>query len=233
MTDRTAQRVAEILAWADRLEREENHQTIADRVNDTLGPNPCDQARFINTLTGEEIGTTCDRKRCPHCGPRKQLTIRLQLQAGFGDIDTALQLDKKRRQRHQVSDLTYQIVGDDNLGYVLITNRPLLDSQRRMTLKDWMDRILDLYHRAGQRIRRSRNLGRIGLVPNSHKSRRANGDTPIWRYLNKADIKREIRETMLHFQNKELYSVVQILLKHGFSPGAINPPANGDRPVPY
>jgi hypothetical protein len=226
-------------------------RTIAQRIEDTLGPNPCQAARFVNNDTGDEIGTVCDRKRCPDCGRRKQLTIKLQMEAGFGDlayigrtmsrgdIDRALETDKKKRQRGQVDDLAYQIVGDDSLGYVIVSSRPLIDEQRRMELREWTQRILDLYHRAGQRIRRSRILGRLGLVPNSHRRRRESGtsSTP-WSWHNVKEMPMMLREWMLHEQNKERYGIVAILKSFGFSPDAIRPPQEtsdplAGRPVPY
>lgn len=246
--DRTAERVAEILRYADKVYRQGVAKEIPQKVEDTLGPNPCTAAQYTHQDTGDTFGTVCDGKRCRDCGPRKQLTIKLQLEAGFGDlayigrtmtrtdIDRALETDKKKRQRGQAGELIYQIVGDPNLGFVIVSNRPLIAEQRHMQLRDWYARILDLYHRAGNRIRRSRTLGRIGLVPNSHKKRRESGTGPSsWHYKDGAAIDRA-RWEMAKRQLSEYYDGIKLILRqHGFSEDAYRAPSkpSTDLPVPY
>ena len=148
---------------------------IADRIEDTFGPNSCTRLRLQNRETGETFTTACDSKHCHDCGPRKLATMQMQLRT-LGDhiwihrytdratIDRALEAAKKRKQRNN-EDFTYQIVGDGQRGYLLASDVQLDDDQRYMELSEWMDRIRHGYQYSDDRIRRSRCLGRMSLVP--------------------------------------------------------------------
>ena len=152
-----------------------------DRMEETFGPNPCDYLKLINPQ-GEVISLTCDSKRCSHCAPRKMWLISEQMHTGFGELawiarltnlenlNRALERAKKNRARHG-DEFTYQIVGDPLQGWIVISDTQLVDEQRRMTLQDWSRRIIDLYQKAAARIRRSRALGRVSLVPLKRKAK--------------------------------------------------------------
>ena len=169
-------KISELYAIMDRNDRERQQRTIAEKLDATFGPNLCKQ-RYLYGPNAERAELICDLKRCIYCGPRKEMTMMLQLEAAFGEliyvgrtmsraqIDTALERDKKARQRGAEGELLYQIVGDAATGFIIVSNRPLVDSQRRMRLRDWTKRIIDAYHHAGQRIRRSLAIGRLSLVP--------------------------------------------------------------------
>ena len=160
---------------------------IATKVEATFGPNPCQNLTLINA-EGETLNLICDSKRCPDCGPRKQMLLQLQMEATFGDLahigryqsreimDTHLAAAKKRAQRdHQPFD--YQIVGDETLSWLLISNQPV-EGTRHMALKDWYRRILNLYHIAAARIRRTVTVGRMSLLP----IRRRSGKSGQWTF---------------------------------------------------
>ncbi len=166
---------------------------ISDRVEDTFGPNPCQHLRMVNQETGERIEHLCDTKRCVHCGPRKQMTIQLQMEATFGkycyittfdnreDLDRAIRKIKKIAQRDGQQH-PYQSVGDTTLGWILVSDIPPGTGQGLKTLSDWMRRILERYHNAAQRIRRSYSLGRVSLV--SLRVGRGTRDKPsIWQVM--------------------------------------------------
>jgi hypothetical protein len=80
------------------------------------------------------------------------------------DLELGLQRVKKQAQREGYT-YRYQIVGDDNLGYIVVSDVELIPEQRYMQLSDWTQRIIDLYRYARKRIRRSYALGRVSLVP--------------------------------------------------------------------
>jgi len=161
-------------------------KTIADRLEETFGPNPCTYLPLTNSDTGERIGVTCDGKRCVYCGPRKKFILWHQTATmgtyayiarltSLAEVEQSLEAAKKRKQRN-AEQYTYTIVGDDTLGYIIISNVQLVDEQRYMALADWKDRVLDLYHHAVRKLRRSRVLGRMSLV--RRNSRRVTGDIP-------------------------------------------------------
>ena len=111
-----------------------------------------------------------------------------QMRTGFGtiawiarltnliDLNRSLERAKKERQR-KGTDFLYQIVGDALQGWIVISDHQLIPEQRKMQLKEWTKRITDLYQKAAARIRRSRLLGRVSLVP--HKKSTEQGTT--WR----------------------------------------------------
>jgi hypothetical protein len=149
---------------------ERRHQAMADQ----LEPNPCERLTLLNQETGETIQLVCDSKRCHDCGPRKQKILKMQLQTMGpnvwvatiklrADVDRALERAKKRSQRKGQS-FTYNIVGDDYLGYIVVSDAQLHPEQRFMAIADWWDRILHAYRYGDNRIRRSRALGRMSLV---------------------------------------------------------------------
>jgi hypothetical protein len=159
---------------AGEYRRRRNNPTIGEKLEDTFGPNPCNTLKLTHAETGEQIGLTCNRKRCRDCGPRKQMTLQLQLELlgkhayiartdNRAEIDQAIEAAKKRKQRNG-EDFLYTIVGDDSLGYLIISNVKLHQDQRYMILAEWFRRILNLYHDAAQRIRRSRAFGVMSLI---------------------------------------------------------------------
>lgn len=180
--------------WLDQLHYELEATDIAQKVEDTFGPNLCTGLKLHNETSGEILALICDQKRCVHCSPRKQMTIQLQMQAlgeyvfvarltDLTDLNRSLERIKKQSQRGGI-DYKYQIVGDERLGWIVISTVELLTEQRYMKLSDWTKRILDLYRYARGRIRRSYALGRVSLVP--YRRRRNSGQGSSW-YRRTAD----------------------------------------------
>ena len=111
-----------------------------------------------------------------------------QMHTGFGtitwiarltnltELNRSLERAKKRRQRHG-EDFLYQIVGDALQGWIVISDQQLVPQQAKKYLKDWTQRITELYQKAAARIRRSRLLCRVSLVP--HRKDTEQGTT--WR----------------------------------------------------
>jgi hypothetical protein len=174
----------------ERRRAELKHINIEDKVENTFGPNPC-TTLHLQTDDGDHLNLTCDRKRCVDCGPRKKLTIQLQMQQGFGDnayittytdritLDRDIERTRKAARRSGHS-LLLQSVGDDTLGYIVVSDRPIHTGQRLTTLSDWTRRILDTYHHSVRRIRRSYALGRVSLVTLYRKSNSGQA-SPWWR----------------------------------------------------
>jgi len=166
----TLSTIADIKGWA----QERTHIDIAQRVEDTFGPNPCDQLKLIHK-DGSTIRIPCNGKRCIHCGPRKEMLITLQMEAGFGQyayittftsrqsLDRCIEKVRKAATRAG-EQLLLQSVGDPTLGWIVTSNRPMEESQRLTTLADWTRRIIERYHHSVNRIRRSYLLGRLSLV---------------------------------------------------------------------
>lgn len=171
--------------------RNDARKTIQEKVTDTLGENPCRTLILLHE-NGDRLALTCNRKRCTDCGTRKQLTLQLQMEAAFGEtvwvsdsltrtqIQTALEAAKKRKQRLGTT-FTYQVVGDDSLGYIIISDSQLHEQQRHSYLNQWVKRILNRYHMAARRIRRSLVIGSMSLVPLRKKSNR--GQPSPWTAL--------------------------------------------------
>ncbi len=182
--------------------------SIADRVLETFGPNPCRRQELVSP-EGETVGFECDRKRCSDCGPRKQLQIQLQLTESLGTIawvgrvapatvgtdghtvDSAehatlvrsLAATKKQHQRNG-TEFTYQITGDKVQGWIVVSDVQLAATQARMVLKDWFKRIADSYRVSAQRIRRSVSLGRVSLMSRLYRMKEGNSGHPSgWRFL--------------------------------------------------
>lgn len=74
-----------LLAGAKEALARRDRQDLDEMVEATLGPNPCRQLVLRQKADHtQSIAVVCDRKRCAHCGPRKQMRIRLQMRDGFG-----------------------------------------------------------------------------------------------------------------------------------------------------
>ena len=183
--------MAQQLTIRERLNRAEG-RLITDKIEDTFGPNPC-TSLVLHLEDGTSFGSPCNRKRCRDCGPRKKAIMWEQTLNQLGDIayvtrlkpgesheplTRGLERAKKDKQRKGIAT-AYTIVGDDTLGHLIISDRPIHPNQRRMDLREWRDRILDLYHHSVQRIRRSRIFGKMSLV---HRRRKNNKGQPSpWR----------------------------------------------------
>ncbi len=138
-----------------------------------LPANNCERLTIRND-NGDSFKVPCQTRSCPQCGPIKQTTLKHSIETGIGqiiyihryetwdEVDHILAAAKKRKQRGG-NNFTYTSVGDDYYGYYLITNIPIDQHQRRMTLKDWWDRIKVAYTRAGRRMRRSAGMSRLTL----------------------------------------------------------------------
>jgi len=185
------------------------HIDIVQRVEDTFGPNPCQQLKLEH-----EDGTTmllpCNGKRCIHCGPRKEMTIWLQVQTVLGeyayverlsnndqyrDVERGIERAKKDVQRGR-SATTYQIVGDETLGRIVVSSKPLTPRARLMKLSEWKRRIIDMYHHSVNRIRRSFALGRVSLVPLRRTTK--SGQPSPWRYKSqRVSIREAVLDTVM------------------------------------
>ena len=155
--------------------REKNQATIAQKVADTFGENPCQGLILENFYTGDEFLSLCDSKGCGDCGPRKLMLMWLQLQANMGELahigrctertamDQAISSTVRHARRHG-DEFTYQIVGNHTAGWIVVANQQLRSGGLRlMELAEWKDRISEWY-RLG-RVRRSHKLGRLSLLP--------------------------------------------------------------------
>ena len=218
-------------------------KSLEELIEDTFGPNPCDQLHLHNTETGETLNLTCDTKRCLHCGPRKKAILQHQMQQLLGRyvyiarttdktlIDRGIEAAKKRRQRNG-EDFYYTIVGDATLGYLIISNTQLLDEQRLMDIRDWWKRILDTYHHAVQRIRRSRAFGRMSLVTLRRKGNKGHPSPWLRKTLNTE----AIAEAETHDWDDLL---AELTHKHDTSeayPPPLDPPTQtvvSDLPIPF
>lgn len=185
----------------EQIHRRVTAVNIDDRLNNTYGDNPCTALRFTD---GEEtIEVPCDTKRCEHCGPRKQLRMRLQLQEAMGEhcyilrttnIDKTIARLKKQYQRSG-EEWIYQSVGDDYLGYILISNLPINENSNRTTLKDWLDRIIHNWIHGDKRLRRSRIIGTLSLF--THRRRGQRGTSPWKRVSGAKKTRREELEDLI------------------------------------
>lgn len=172
------------------LNRKRNTNQVETLIEDTFGPNPCQRLTLRNEETGETYTKLCDGKRCPDCAPRKLATMQAQLRS-IGDtawihrytnrtiMDRALEAAKKRKQRNG-EDYVYQIVGDHYNGWILVSDEQLHEEQRLMNVSEWLDRIRHNYQYSDDRIRRSRCLGRMSLVP--LRRGREIGDISPWAF---------------------------------------------------
>ena len=161
---------------------------ISESIEDTFGPNPCTSLKLLNDVTGDLLELPCDRKHCDTCGPRKQVKMRLQLQTAFGEYTYILRIKdptkviarmKKQNDRHNLG-WQYQSVGDEYLGYILISNLPIIENQNRTSLKDWLDRVLHNWLYGDKRIRRTRSVGRLSLFTLRVRAQRG---TSMWKRL--------------------------------------------------
>ncbi len=144
---------------------------ITEQIEDTFGPNPCTTLKLLNDETGDLLELPCDSKRCQDCSPRKQLTMTLQLQTTFGEYTYVLRVTnpdkiiarmKKQNDREDLGWM-YQSVGDDYLGYIIISNLPIIENQNRTSLKDWLQRVIHNWLYGDKRLRRTRKIGRLSL----------------------------------------------------------------------
>ena len=168
--------------------------TTRQELDDTFGPNPCRRMTLRNEDTGHTFGVACDSKRCPDCGPRKARlfyeSARSIGEVGYvhtykykAEVDAVLERAKKAKQRNGTT-FTYLVVGDDELGFILWTDTHIDSRLRRMSLRDWKDRLLHAWKYADRRLRRSQGLQRLSLV--AYINRRATRDTswkPVFRRL--------------------------------------------------
>ena len=159
---------------------------IRESIEDTFGPNPCKSLVLHNTETGEIKELACDGKRCVHCSPRKQANMQYQLQEAFPEYTYILRVDdpapiierlKKQNQRHDLG-WVYQSVGDADMGYILISNLPIIENQNRTSLKDWLSRVVQQWVSSSRRVRRSRSIGRLSLLPIRRKRQQG---TSVWK----------------------------------------------------
>jgi len=160
------------MALRTRQEAAETAQTgvISEKLEDTFGPNPCTSLKLQHD-NGQLIETGCDSKRCEHCSPRKQAKMQMQLQTAFGEYTYVLRVAdpskiiarlKKQNDRHKLGWI-YQSVGDDYLGYILISNLPIIENQNRTSLQDWLSRVIQQWLKGDKRVRRSRSLTSLSL----------------------------------------------------------------------
>jgi len=164
---------------------------IHDKVEDTFGPNPCTSLRLRHD-DGTVIELACDGKRCVHCGPRKELTIRLQMDSigHFGyikryrtrsELNKSIERIRQQAKRADDRDMLYQSVGDETLGWILVSNYQLEDEQNRTDIRDWYDRIIGQWHHSVQRMRRSRALGRVSRLTYKRKAKSVHGSS--WSFV--------------------------------------------------
>lgn len=171
--------------------RRYNQKRIDQLLEDTLGPNPCQRTTLNNQETGDNVTIPCDSKRCGDCGPRKRLSLKLQL-TNLGEyayiwryytratIDQALERAKKQKQRHGV-DYAYIVTGDEHNGWIFASTIQLHPDQGYYQTSEWSHRITSLYSASRCRIRKTRHLGRMSLV--TYRSSREKGTYTPWRYL--------------------------------------------------
>ncbi len=159
---------------------------ISESIDDTFGPNPCTSLKLLNEITNELVEKPCDGKRCIHCSPRKQANMQYQLQSAFGEYAYILRVNdpapiierlKKQNQRHDLGWI-YQSVGDADMGYILISNLPIIEHQNRTSLKDWLQRVVESWASSTRRVRRSRSIGRLSLLPIRRKRQQG---TSVWK----------------------------------------------------
>ena len=185
---------------AKQARKDQAQQTISQQIEDTLGPNNCQALRLVHSDTQDEILGICDSKRCLDCGPRKQMAISLQMnamgpsafhgrvepewdpetetmRADLTEVDRALEKLKKQKQR-QGQDFTYQVTGDAIMGYQVISTVRLWTGQQLTKLSKVKKAILNAYHTASERIRRSQALGRVSLVPPRDRGELGTGPSP-------------------------------------------------------
>jgi len=156
---------------------------------DPFPPNPCTRLHFENDA-GDVIHVPCDSKRCHDCGPRKQHIMQQQLKDGFGtythieaiatrqECDRLVERNKKRGKQQGIKHL-YQIVGDHQRGFIMISNMELTRTTLQ-TLADWMERVLTMYRAADRRVRRSWGLGPLSRL--TRKDSLASRESPsLWR----------------------------------------------------
>jgi hypothetical protein len=143
------------------------------------------------------------------------------------EIDQAIEAAKKRKQRNG-EDFLYTVVGDDSLGYLIISNVKLHQQQRYVELAEWFRRILNLYHDAAQRIRRSRAFGVMSLI--AIRRDRVNRDIPSpW---HRTTLDSRLVEDVSGLDMAAF--VVQMEAKHGIDIGVPPPPPPLDAlPVPF
>ncbi len=207
--------------------------SIEQKVEDTFGPNPCKRIKLVNKATGETMRMLCNTKRCIHCGPRKQALIQFQLYElgeyayissgeNIEDINRCLEKIKKRARAAGV-EYIYQIVGDDSLGYILVSDVKITEQQTLNKLDSWMRRILDRYHDAGRRIRRSRALGRVSLIRLYRKSK--SGNPSPW-YI-------ETMDTIAALEVEDLDWDELMVLIGGIKTTYAYPPPDMNLPDPY
>ncbi len=175
------------------LSRDTGTREISQRVSDTYGDNPCDSLKLRNQDTGEDLEIPCDGKRCEHCSPRKILTMRLQLAEAFGEYTYILRTSdpsrhiarlKKQNDRKNLGWL-YQSVGDDHLGYILISNLPIEEGQRRTSLGDWLDRVIHNWLYGDSRIRRTHEIGRLSLFTYRKRVKKGTDSRSPWARLSR------------------------------------------------
>jgi len=141
-----------------------------------------------------DLNTTTEQYSKSHVtgGPRKELTIRLQLDSigHFGYIKrytTRRQLDRSieriRKQAARAGDeqLLYQSVGDPTLGWILVSNYQLEDEMNRTDVREWYDRIIGQWHHSVNRMRRSRSLGRVSRL--TYKRKGNSGQPSVWTFI--------------------------------------------------
>ena len=187
--------------------------TIADKVEEKFGPNPCQRLTLQNSETGETIHKACDSKRCHDCAPRKRWLLAQQTKAlgdtiwvtrhhNYTDITRALERAKKQHQRNGI-EYQYTITGDAYLGWIIASTVQIMPEQRWMALKDWLFPILDAYQYGDSRLRRSRILGRMSLVPLRAVVKQG---TSMWRTVFKVTPETEsskIRRQIANIENME------------------------------
>ena len=159
---------------------------ISEKLEDTFGPNPCTTLKLLNEVTNELVEKPCDGKRCVHCSPRKQANMQYQLESAFGEYAYVLRVNdpgpiiqrlKKQNDRHDLGWI-YQSVGDADMGYILISNLPIIEHQNRTSLKDWLQRVVESWVSSSRRVRRSRSIGRLSLLPLRRKRQQG---TSVWK----------------------------------------------------
>jgi hypothetical protein len=148
--------------------------SIAEKVEATLGPNPCTRGVLENQDGDVSV---CGAKGCAECGPRRRLQLRLQTLEGFGNaayITEYTDRDEMQRDKNRVNrsawrryastgndrdKLTYMIVGDEWRGWIAVTDKPMHPEQRLSDLGQWIDRVIHRYSTSTERLCRSYVLG--------------------------------------------------------------------------
>ncbi len=161
---------------------------ISEKLEDTFGPNPCTSLKLLNDVTGDLLELPCDRKHCQDCGPRKSLKMQIQLTETFGEYTYILRVDdpgpiiQRMKKQNDRLDLgwVYQSAGDPQRGYILISNLPIYENQNRTSLKDWLKRVINKWMYSDGRLRRTRSIGRMSLVPVRVRTQQG---TSVWKRL--------------------------------------------------